>query len=277
MPPKMWDVVAEATRKESPRYEQQWVDPHYLHPSAGEYVFIRHEPDSGIVAQRMQRCASVTSVNELLLEVDEVLEYLKSHNGIVDQPINDNDGIIEGAIKTAPAVESAPDTRDLRGCIPSANEIDIPTVVAKPAMRLRMVQNILTNDSAPKRTHSTTVPPGHTVHPSKVPRPNPQASLNPSSNAASTQNTFKGMSAHGAQVHMANSYVNEPPMDTSHPLAELPRDVVPYNIWRDDNSSSDNTSHNSSRWNSRLQVRNNAKGKGKCKPFKKGKRDPNDP
>ena len=121
----------------------------------------------------MQRCASVTSVNELLLEVDEALEYLKSHNGIVDQPINGNDDIIEGAVRTAPAVGTAPDTRDLRGCIPTANEIDIPTVVAKPTMRLRMVQNILPNDSAHKRTHSTTVPPGHTVHPSKVPKQNP--------------------------------------------------------------------------------------------------------
>ncbi len=49
------------------------------------------------------------------------------------------------------------------------------------------------------------------------------------------------------------------------------------NVWREDNSSSDNTSYKSSRWNSRLQVCNNAKGKGKGKPFKKGKRDHNDP
>jgi hypothetical protein len=66
-------------------------------------------------------------------------------------------------------------------------------------------------------------------------------------------------------------------MDMSHPFAELPRDVVGYNVLRDDNSSSDNTSYKSSRWNSRLQVRNNAKGKGKDKPSKKEKRDPNDP
>jgi hypothetical protein len=42
MSPEMWEVVAEATRRRSPRYEQQWVDPHYLHPSAGEYILIRH-------------------------------------------------------------------------------------------------------------------------------------------------------------------------------------------------------------------------------------------
>jgi hypothetical protein len=113
------------------------------------------ELGSGIVADRMRRCVAVTSVNELLLEVDEVLDYLKSHNGIVDQPINGNNNIIEESVMTAPAVGTATDTRDLRGCIPTANEIDTPTVAATPTMRLRMVQNILPNDSAPKLTHST--------------------------------------------------------------------------------------------------------------------------
>ncbi len=92
----------------------------------------------------------------------------------------------------------------------------------------------------------TTVPPGHTVHPSKVQKPNPQASLSTSSNAASTQNTFNGMSAQGAQIHMAN-YVTEPSMDTSQPFASLPRNIVGYNVMREDNSSSDNTSHKNSR------------------------------
>jgi hypothetical protein len=81
MPPQMWDVVAEATKKKADRYEQQWADPHYLHLSAGEYRFMRHEPDSGIVVDRMQRCAMVTSVKELLLEVEEVLEYLNGYPG----------------------------------------------------------------------------------------------------------------------------------------------------------------------------------------------------
>ncbi len=67
-------------------------------------------------------------------------------------------------------------------------------------------------------------------------------------------------------------------MDTSNPFAPLGQNIVGYNVMRDDNSSSDNTSHKNPRWNSRLQVRNNGKGKGKGKPFKKGKtRDPNDP
>jgi hypothetical protein len=124
----------------------------------------------------------------------------------------DEDANGTSAVRTAP---------DMRGGISSANAIDTPTVAATPAMRLRMVQNLLSNDSATKRTHNTTVPPGHTVHPSKVQNSNPQANLSPSSNAASTQNTFNGMSAQGAQVHMTNSHVTEPPMDTSHPFAPL--------------------------------------------------------
>jgi hypothetical protein len=77
---------------------------------------------------------------------------------------------------------------------------------------------------------------------------------------------------------MANTHVTEPPMDDSNPFAPLGQNIVGYNVTRDNNSSSDNTSYKGSRWNSRLQVRNNGRGKGKGKPFKKGKtRDPNDP
>ncbi len=68
------------------------------------------EPGDDIVAERMRRCAAVTSMRDLLLEVDEVHEYLKSH-GIVDQPINESDNIVDDAVRTASAVGTAPDTR----------------------------------------------------------------------------------------------------------------------------------------------------------------------
>ncbi len=171
----------------------------------------------------------------------------------------------EGA-NSPSAVVTAP---DMRGGIPTTTAIDTPTVNATAIRHLRQIVNILdSNDSATKRTHNYTVPLGRKVHPSKVPRTNTQGNLS----------TFNGMSAQGAQVHMANTHVTEPPMDTSNPFAPLGQNIVGYNIMRDDNSSSDNTSHKISRWNSRLQVRNNGKGKGKGKPFKKGKtRGPNDP
>jgi hypothetical protein len=179
MPPEMWDVIAEAANKKTVRYEQQWVDPHYLHLSAGEYVFMKHEPDSGIAVDRMRRCASLTSVKDLLLEADEVLQYLKCHNGIVDQPINENNNIVE-------------DATDMHGVIPSANEIDTPTVAATLATRLRMIQTIQQNDGAPKRTHNT-VPLGHNVQPTKVPKPNPQASLQPNCFSSLPQRAAHGM------------------------------------------------------------------------------------
>jgi hypothetical protein len=205
----------------------------------------------------MQRCASIMSLSDVYQETDEVLEYLKSHNGIVDPPINGNDNIIEGAVITAPAVETAPDTRDLRGCIPSANEIATPTVEAVPAPRFRVIQTIQQNDSALKRTHIN-VPLGHNVQPPKVPKPNPKVSM------------------HTYDYH-TNSYDFETEMDTTNPYAPLPRQVVKYDVTRDDNSSSDNASQNNSRWNSSWQVRNKGKGKGKGKSFKKGKRDPGTP
>jgi hypothetical protein len=90
MPPKMWNVIVQAARKHSHFYEQQRTDPHHLHLSVDEYRFLRSEP-GGIVADRMQRCATVTSVQDLLLEAEDVLAYLKSHDGIVDEPINDDE------------------------------------------------------------------------------------------------------------------------------------------------------------------------------------------
>jgi hypothetical protein len=84
------------------------------------------------------------------------------------------------------------------------------------------------------------------------------------------------MSAQGAQVDMANTHVTEPPMDTSNPFVPLGQNIVGDNVMREDNSSSDNTLRQNSRWNSQLQVRNGGKGKGK--PSEKGKnRDPSDP
>jgi hypothetical protein len=205
----------------------------------------------------MQRCASIVSLNDLFHELDETLEYLKSHNGIVDQPINGNDNIIEDAVVTAQAVETAPDTRDLSGCIPSANEIATPTVDVNLAVRFRLIQTIPQNDGAPKRTHNN-VPLGPNVQPSKVPKPNPQVSMH----------TYD---------YRTNSYDFETEMDTTNPYASLPRQIVKYNVMRDNSSSSDNTSQYNSRWNSSLQVRNKGKGKGKGKSFKKGKRDPEAP
>jgi hypothetical protein len=92
----MGDTIDQARLERSHYYERQRVGPHYLHLSGGEYIFMRSET-SDALTDKMPRCATVTSVKELLLEADETLEYLKSHNGIVDQPINDDENIVEDA------------------------------------------------------------------------------------------------------------------------------------------------------------------------------------
>ena len=89
--------------------------------------------------------------------------------------------------------------------------------------------------------------------------------------------TVRQQNAYLTPGYRAESYDFETEMDTSNPYAPLPRQVVKYNVYRDDNSSSDNMSYNNSRWNSSMQVRIKGKGKGKGKSSKKGKRDPGDP
>ncbi len=58
--------------EQSQYYERQRTDPHYLHLSGGEYIFMRCET-SDALNDKMRRCATVTSVTELLLEADETL------------------------------------------------------------------------------------------------------------------------------------------------------------------------------------------------------------
>ena len=153
----------------------------------------------------------------------------------------------DGDANITPAARAA--AANMRGGIPSANPIDTPTVNATLAPRMRVIENILTNDSAPKRTHNT-VPPVDANHPFKVQRVNPQASLSSSNNVAPTPETFSRMtlhqqqafhrmSAYGTSGYKADSYT-EQMMDLSNPFAPLPRDVAGYNVTRDDNSSSDN-------------------------------------
>jgi hypothetical protein len=60
-PPKMADAIEQARHGRSRYYENQRADPHYLHLSGGEYIFMRHEASDSIT-DKMRRCATVTSV-----------------------------------------------------------------------------------------------------------------------------------------------------------------------------------------------------------------------
>ena len=74
MPPKMWDTIVQARFEQSQYYENQRADPHYLHLSGREYTFMRSELDDK-ETDKMRRCATVSSVRELLSEADDTLEY----------------------------------------------------------------------------------------------------------------------------------------------------------------------------------------------------------
>ena len=79
---------------------------------------------------------------------------------------------LDESANSSSAVATAP---DMCGGIPTATAIDTPTVNATATRHLRQIVNILdSNDSATKRTHNHTVPLGHRIHPSKVPRTNAQ-------------------------------------------------------------------------------------------------------
>ena len=83
---------------------------------------------------------------------------------------------------------------------------------------------------------------GHTVHPSKVPKLNPQTNLITSSTAANSPNTFTRMSTY-------NAYVRDAPIgELRNPFAPLELGSVGYNLTRDIDMSSDNTSRNHQRW-----------------------------
>ena len=71
VPPEMGDFMERARFERSHYYENQRADPHYLHLSGGEYIFMRSELDDK-ETDKMRRCATVTSVQELLSEADDL-------------------------------------------------------------------------------------------------------------------------------------------------------------------------------------------------------------
>jgi hypothetical protein len=56
MPPKMGDTINQAKREGSHYYERQRIDPHYLHPSGGEFIFVRSERTDWTIKSQI-KCA----------------------------------------------------------------------------------------------------------------------------------------------------------------------------------------------------------------------------
>ena len=84
MPPQMWNQICDARDNKSPIYRDQRTDPHHLVSERNtNYFFDRVDPKmNSPLISKMQRYTAVTSVTDLLVEVDEAIEYVKTHSGV---------------------------------------------------------------------------------------------------------------------------------------------------------------------------------------------------
>ncbi len=178
MPPQMWDKIIAAKDSRSPRYDDQRIDPHHLVPEDKTEFFFERADSRDPRISRLQRYTAVTSVTNLLHEVDETMEYVKTHSGVELNYVQPKDEIAEAAIKNsyvAPAVTYVVPCPDRHG----------------PELMDKIIQDIAHGENATKRAHNTIVHTGHKVHPSKSQRTTAEVEP-PLSNitAPQTANTF---------------------------------------------------------------------------------------
>jgi hypothetical protein len=128
----------------------------------------------------LQRYTAVTSVTDLLNEVEEAIEYVKTHSG-VDVDYSHEDGEI---------AEEAMDS----------------VSVAPTARADKVIQNVAPNDNAAKRSHNTIVHSGHITHPSKSQRIAPTVESSPSNTAPQVASTFGDMTPQIKQVHTTSAF-----------------------------------------------------------------------
>jgi hypothetical protein len=157
MPPQMWSKIIKARDEQSANYRDQRTNPQYLIPEREtEFFFDQADPNDPRVS-KLQRYTAVTSVTDLLQEVDETTEYVKTHSGVEVDYSQEDGEIAEEAIDNAS--------------------------VAPKRRADKAIPNIAPNESAAKRSHNTIVHTGHKTHPSKSQRVTPTVKPPPSDNA----------------------------------------------------------------------------------------------
>ena len=167
MPPQMWNQICDARDNKSPQYRDQRTNPQYLIPQRNtEFFFDSADPNDPRIS-RLQRYAAVASVTGLLNEVDEAMEYVKTHSG-VEVDYSQEDGEI-------------------------AEEAIDDTSVAPKRRADKAIPDIADNESATKRSHYSIMPPGHVIHPSKTQRIAPTVEPPPSDIAPQVASTFGDM------------------------------------------------------------------------------------
>ena len=245
MPPAMREKIVQAKNGHSRFFSEQRTNPHYLVPEKKtEFIFEPADTNDPIVS-KLQNCATVFSVQELLNEINDVMNFIESMKDVTDD-------LFEDQGKT---------TQDAKGITPPR------------ATKARDITEISFNRNAIKRSHDSIVHNGPRVHPSRSHMITTE-DLNQSSDAAILKNTFSGVTAQSAYVQATSSYYidkngfyidkNVEPLSyrvDDHPFSPFGRSLATYNVTRDKFSSNiDATS---------IRPTGTNKGKGKCKVAKK--------
>ena len=259
MPPQMWNQICDARNNKSHYYRDQRTDPHHLVSVRDtNYFFDRVDPkmNSPLIA-KMQRYTAVTSVTDLLDEVSETIEYVKTHSG-VELDYSQDDGEIP---------EEEADN----------------TIVVPKGRAGKTAQNITVSDSATKRSHNTIVHTGHVAHPSKSQRITPTVEPPPSNTAPKVSNTFGDMTPQTAQVHKTSAYfTNKDGDDTNvmegeHPFSPIGRAKMSYDISDTNAEDDEGIIHPTIDYNRNAKGKGKGKAKGKAKAKGKKKWAPKDP
>jgi hypothetical protein len=77
----MWEQICAARANKSPYYSDQRTNPHHLVPERKTEFFFDKADARDPLVSRLQRYTAVTSVTNLLQEVEETMQYVKMHSG----------------------------------------------------------------------------------------------------------------------------------------------------------------------------------------------------
>jgi hypothetical protein len=244
MPPQMWDKIYAAKASRSPYYhDQQRNNPHHLVPEKKtEFYFERADTRDPRVS-KLQRYAAVTSVKELLHELDKTMNYVKAHSGVELDYVQE-DGEI---------AEEASDNNDVA---PNVTYVVPCPVIHGPGLMDKVIRDIAHGESVTKRSHNTPVHSGHKVHPSKVQRTVPA-------------NTFGDMVPQTMLVHKESANNDARVIEEETPFSSVGRGKMSYDI-----SDTLPEEEDDSNWNTKGKGKGKGKGKNKAKGKKRAQKDP---
>jgi hypothetical protein len=270
MPPSMRQKLVQAKNQRSKIYLEQRTNPHHLIPDTVKKVelcFVPADMSDPNVA-KLQRDETVTSIHELLAEVEDVM----CMTGLkFDMPIEVDNNLGQYEDGEIPPGKSdlppAPKARNINSV--NADEgtnmrshanfmhkghwvhpYRDPTLTYEEPPALFPNKIIGGNDEerANKRSHESEVPTRHKMHPSKVPRKEPsdksdQSSvadlsddMNQSSSASNYDSAYYAPVAQGAKVYRKPSLHPSQEVETN-PYSPIQRGLVEYDITRDDRVS----------------------------------------